>query len=152
MSKIQSSSYDVQLKQLELTWKTFDINGDGTITLEEFTQFMHNRKTKQQLGHYSLNAIRNIFDQLDKNGNGVIELFEFTKHLTVDMMNKVYLDFLPEVGGGKRTTMVLESPPLARKASESRNAAIENRKTNDQPLGKESGVQSGVSLAKGWVR
>ena len=97
-----SPMYKAQLDRIDLTWKSFDTNGDGTISIDEFIQFMHNKNTRKQLGHYSLGAIKDIFSNLDLNQNGRIELTEFCKHLSVDALNKVYLDFLPGKKAGKR--------------------------------------------------
>ena len=57
----------------------FDRDGDGNVTLAEFTEFMHSDSVVGRLGGSKLEKqlIARIFNAIDRDGSGGIDFSEF---------------------------------------------------------------------------
>jgi len=64
-------------KNLEIAFKTFDIDGSGSISANELKEILLNGATVQS------NVIDEIIKEVDNNGDGEVDLQEF-----IDIVNR----------------------------------------------------------------
>jgi Ca2+-binding EF-hand superfamily protein len=68
-------------KHFEETFKKYDANGDGTIGLAEYVDFLSDILTSSGRRNYKLSVASLKFDHADIDGDGQIEKDEFKKEL-----------------------------------------------------------------------
>ena len=68
-------------KHFEETFKKYDANGDGTIGLAEYVDFLSDILTSSGRRNYKLSVASLKFDHADIDGDGQIEKDEFRKEL-----------------------------------------------------------------------
>ena len=89
-AKILLENKELFNKAFEEIFKKYDRNGDNTISLTEYLDFLDEMLKAAGRTNYSLEVKSLNFDRADKDGDGVIEKEEFRKEFLKRIKEIVY--------------------------------------------------------------
>lgn len=84
LNSVPSAVLPDTVAQIRSAFDFFDLNGNGTIELDEFRRILQALNIKK-----SLEESQNVFDPFDLNGDGKIDFPEFTFALARSVKNDV---------------------------------------------------------------
>lgn len=76
-SSSNENSYKQMIMRDERRWKKADLDGDGLLSKEEFTDFLH----PEEAAHMKEIVVQETLDDIDKNHDGFIDLEEYIKDM-----------------------------------------------------------------------